>query len=113
MSRRNNKNSASRGGNRTPSSNSNSYSNAANSSAKPKRAAASSSSFKGIYQNQSLCHALTALVGAKCEVRVRHPNVTHEGFFNTFSSDMDFAVSAVHKVIYLSVYKKQTLGQVL
>ena len=95
MSRRNNKNSASRGGNRTPSS----YSNAANSSAKPKRAPASSS-FKGIYQNQSLCHALTALVGTKCEVRVRNPNVTHEGFFNTFSSDMDFAVSAVHKVIY-------------
>ena len=45
-----------------------------------------------------MCHALTALVGAKCEVRVRNADNIYEGYFHCFSPTMDLIVSAAHKV---------------
>ena len=54
---------------------------------------------QGIYANKSMCHALTALVGAKCTVRTKNEENTFEGFFHCFSPTMDIIVSAAHKVI--------------
>merc|ERR1712183_1232584 len=45
-----------------------------------------------------MCHALTALVGAKCRVRTKNQENVYEGFFHCFSPKMDIIVSAAHKL---------------
>ncbi|XP_066498146.1 ataxin-2-like protein isoform X2 [Hoplias malabaricus] len=53
--------------------------------------------FEGVYNNSRMLHFLTAVVGSRCDVRVKNGTV-YEGIFKTLSSRCELAVDAVHKV---------------
>ncbi|XP_036446488.1 ataxin-2-like protein isoform X1 [Colossoma macropomum] len=53
--------------------------------------------FEGVYNNSRMLHFLTAVVGSRCDVRVKNGSV-YEGIFKTLSSKCELAVDAVHKV---------------
>ncbi|KAI4902248.1 hypothetical protein NFI96_020302 [Prochilodus magdalenae] len=53
--------------------------------------------FEGVYNNSRMLHFLTAVVGSRCDVRVKNGSV-YEGIFKTLSSRCELAVDAVHKV---------------
>ncbi|XP_076853081.1 LOW QUALITY PROTEIN: ataxin-2-like protein [Brachyhypopomus gauderio] len=57
----------------------------------------SSPAFEGIYNNSRMLHFFTAVVGCRCDVRVKNGGV-FEGIFKTLSSRCELAVDAVHKV---------------
>uniref|UniRef100_A0A4W4E1E7 LsmAD domain-containing protein n=1 Tax=Electrophorus electricus TaxID=8005 RepID=A0A4W4E1E7_ELEEL len=57
----------------------------------------SSPVFEGIYNNSRMLHFLTAVVGCRCDVRVKNGTV-YEGIFKTLSSRCELAVDAVHKI---------------
>ncbi|KAM9457923.1 ataxin-2-like protein isoform 2-T2 [Clarias gariepinus] len=53
--------------------------------------------FEGVYNNSRMLHFLTAVVGSRCDVRVKNGSV-YEGIFKTLSSRCELAVDAVHKL---------------
>ncbi|XP_062874839.1 ataxin-2-like protein isoform X2 [Trichomycterus rosablanca] len=57
----------------------------------------SSPVFEGVYNNSRMLHFLTAIVGSRCDVRVKNGSV-YEGIFKTLSSKCELAVDAVHKL---------------
>ncbi|KAM9392604.1 ataxin-2 isoform 9-T9 [Pholidichthys leucotaenia] len=52
--------------------------------------------FNGVYANMRMVHALTSVVGTKCELKVKNGAV-YEGVFKTYGPECDLVLDAAHR----------------